>query len=216
MNSTRGAAASATPKLPPIGASPIAGKWRQRPLWGRLWRIALFTLVAVVIWQALNHLIVWQWLHNGYFRPGLSSLIVSLALPTLYYTALAAVLQRWLVRFGPVAQALVFGGCAVAVAALFDALIWLPALSATLGQFAAGECGTGGTAVGCAEAVAHSLRAMLDGLLRVFAISSFGYGLALASLSARARWVYVVAIGVAAVLAALAIAGTLARANGAA
>lgn len=108
----------------------LAARWRQLTLWARVWRIAAGTLVALVAWQALNHLIVWQWLGNGYFRPGLLTLVISLLVPTLLYAALAAVLQRWLVRFRPIAQVGLFGASAYVGAALLYAVLLSPTLLA--------------------------------------------------------------------------------------
>lgn len=160
----------------------LAARWRQLTLWASVWRVAAGTLVAVVTGQALNHLIVWQWLGSGYFRPGLLTLVVSLLLPTLFYAALAAVLHRWLARFRPLAQVGLFGASAY----VGVVLLWAVLLSPTL------------------------LSGVNPGIF-----AALGYGLALASVAPRGRWIAIAAAVLAMLLAAWAVVGTLVRAGSA-
>lgn len=203
----------------PLRQQPIAGEyggsvaagWRQLTVWGRAWRVAAGMLAALVAGRALRNLIVWQWLGNGYYRPGLATLIISLLLPVLVCAALAAVLQRWLARFQPLTQVALFGASACVGAVLLNALLWSPMLLSGASQ-GTGGCGATGA---CFEQFWQMTVLFAGRSLPILIVAALGYGLALASLAPRGRWLALAAAVVAALLGAWAVVGTLVRAGGA-
>lgn len=195
-----------------IVGNSLAARWRQLTLGARVWRVAAGALTALVAVKALYDLIVWQWLGNGYFLPGWVTLVTSLLLPTLLCAALAAGLQRWLSRFQPLTQVALFGASAYVGAVLLNVMLWSPMLFSGASQGTGDGCGAAGD---CFQQF-WQIALLLGGLsLPYLFVAVLGYGLALASLAPRGRWIALAAAVVATLLGTWAVVGTLVRAGGA-
>lgn len=170
--------------------------WLTTSRWGKTWRVWLCVLAVWVSWLAIANLIIGGGGNGAYGLPDIGYTIGLTLVPPTFCAALAAVSQRWLTRFVPFTQSLLFGVLAYAAGlALITllALVWL----------ASGPACAPGEA--CAVGIGPELAATVIMLLPTIILAALGYGVALATVTRRGKrvalWLTVATGGVLAVFA---------------
>lgn len=154
-----------------------AHPWLTTPVGSKALRVGLCVLAAWSIAFVFNTLLTGA--GNGeYFLPSMVWVISVLLAPALLCTALAAVSQRWLTRFVPFTQSLLFGLLSYVTANAIAAAISI--------VDALGDPSCGGE-ISCTEHTANAIMFFGFVFLPLILVATIGYGLALATVTPSGR-----------------------------
>ena len=167
--------------------------WLRTPYGQRILRVALYTALAWLSLLALIGAVFGQGVGFHTLPDARFALWVLLA-PPLFCAALAAAAQRWLTRYVPAVQSLLFGGLTYVVGILVATVV------SAFESFGAAPCTADG---GCLPAVGFSVAFAGFGLLPLLPAGAVGYGLALASVTTAGTRVFVATLTVAFAMLAL-------------
>ncbi|KAM9865315.1 hypothetical protein ACIFOC_01846 [Leucobacter aridicollis] len=178
-------------------AEPREHPWLSTGRLSRAARVAAYTLCVWAIWIGVSLILLGP--GQGFWAissPGFA--LAMLAVPPVFIAVVAAALQRWLTQLVPFTQSLLFGG------ATYVAAVLAAAVTSLVAAIGAEPCPPGDA---CAPGVWFDIGVAAFMFLPVILIAGIGYGLALASVTARGTQVFVGALA-ATLLVAVAVAVT--------
>lgn len=184
-----------------------AHPWLTTPLGSKTLRVGLCVLAAWSIAFAFNTLLVGAG-RGEYFLPSIGWVISVLLVPALLCAALAAVSQRWLTRFVPFTQSLLFGLLSYLAANVIAAAFAIVSAFSTNSTTINSNCGS---ETSCTEAIANDIMFFGFVFLPLILVAAIGYGLALATVTPQGRRVRAWTIGATAFTALVFAAALLAQ-----